>query len=147
MEVAAFPFPHKRETIMKYFTIGELCHSATADKRGIKNTCTKEEAENLKELVNKVLDPLREMYGKPITVNSGYRCVKLNRAVGGVPTSQHVRGEAADITAGSPDENRKLMELIRKNLTFDQCIDEKNGAWVHVSYKRIGLNRNQFLKL
>lgn len=132
---------------MKYFTLGELTRSETADRLGIRNTCTKEEASNLMELVAKVLDPLREAYGKPIAVNSGYRCAKLNKAVGGKPTSQHVRGEAADITAGSREENRKLMEIIRGNLEYDQLIDEKDGSWVHVSYKRVGRNRKQFLKL
>lgn len=132
---------------MKYFTMGEMCRSAVADAKGIKNTCGKTQAENLMSLVNNVLDPLREMYGKPITVNSGFRSVALNRAVGGAATSQHLRGEAADITGGNPDENRKLIELIKNNLPYDQLIDEKNAAWVHVSYKRVGLNRKQFLKL
>ena len=132
---------------MKYFTLGELCRSAVADARGIKNTCSKEQAQNLIELVDKVLDPLRELYGKPITVNSGYRCAALNKAVGGAATSQHLRAEAADVTGGSPEENKKLIELIKKHLPYDQLIDERNGAWVHVSYKRIGLNRHQFLKL
>lgn len=132
---------------MKYFTLGELCRSTTADKRGIKNLCTKQQAENLQALVENVLDPLRELYGKPITVNSGFRSAELNKAVGGVPTSQHTRGEAADITGGNPEENRKLIALIREHLDYDQCIDEKNCAWVHVSYKRLGINRKQFLKL
>lgn len=132
---------------MKYFTLGELTRSDTAGRLGIKNTCTREEAANLMELVAKVLDPLREAYGKPITVNSGYRSARLNRAVGGKPTSQHVRGEAADITAGSREENKKLIEIIRGNLEYDQLIDEKDGSWVHVSYKRVGKNRKQFLKL
>lgn len=132
---------------MKYFTMGEMCRSAVADARGIKNTCSATQAENLKTLVNCVLDPLREMYGKPITVNSGFRSAALNKAVGGAATSQHLRGEAADITGGSPEENRKLIELIKDNLPYDQLIDEKNAAWVHVSYKRIGLNRKQFLRL
>ena len=132
---------------MKYFTMGEMCRSAVADAKGIKNTCSKTQAENLMALVSNVLDPLREMYGKPITVNSGFRSVALNRAVKGAATSQHLRGEAADITGGNPEENRKLIELIKNNLPYDQLIDEKNATWVHVSYKRIGLNRKQFLKL
>ena len=94
-----------------------------------------------------MLDPLREWYGKPIAVNSGYRCPQLNRLVGGAASSQHLKGEAADITAGSREENRKLFEYIRENLPFDQLIDEKNFSWVHVSYKRDGNNRKQTLKL
>ena len=94
-----------------------------------------------------MLDPLREWYGKPVTVNSGYRCPQLNRMVGGAASSQHLKGEAADITAGSKEENRKLFDYIKSHLPFDQLIDEKNYSWVHVSYKRDGNNRKQILKL
>lgn len=132
---------------MKHFTIGELCASSTADARGIKNTPMLQETGNLLALADNVLDPLREWYGKPIYVNSGYRCPQLNRMVGGKPTSQHLKGEAADITAGSKEENRKLFAYIRANLTFDQLIDEKNFSWVHVSFKRNGENRKQILHL
>lgn len=132
---------------MKHFTIGELCASSTADARGIKNTPMLQETGNLKALADNVLDPLREWYGKPIYVNSGYRCPQLNRMVGGKPTSQHLKGEAADITAGSKEENRKLFAYIRANLTFDQLIDEKDFSWVHVSFKRNGENRKQILHL
>lgn len=132
---------------MKHFTIGELCASTTADARGIKNTPMLQETGNLKALADNVLDPLREWYGKPIYVNSGYRCPQLNRMVGGKPTSQHLKGEAADITAESKEENRKLFAYIRANLTFDQLIDEKNFSWVHVSFKRNGENRKQIIHL
>ena len=132
---------------MKHFTLGELCASSTADAHGIKNTPPLQESGNLKALAEQVLDPLREWYGKPIYVNSGYRCPQLNRLVGGVPGSQHLKGEAADITAGSKEENRKLFEYIKGHLEFDQLIDEKDFAWVHVSYKRSGENRKQTLKL
>lgn len=133
--------------MMKHFTIGELCASTTADARGIKNTPMLQETGNLKALADNVLDPLREWYGKPIYVNSGYRCPQLNRMVGGKPTSQHLKREAADITAGSKEENRKLFDYIRANLTFDQLIDEKNFSWVHVSFKRNGENRKQIIHL
>ena len=106
-----------------------------------------QEAGNLKALADNVLDPLREWYGKPITVNSGYRCPQLNRLVGGAASSQHLKGEAADITAGSKEANRKLFDYIKSHLPFDQLIDEKNYSWVHVSYKRDGNNRKQILKL
>ena len=84
---------------MKYFTIAELCRSNTADKFLIDNKCTKEQAANMMALVNNVLDPLREAYGKPIRVNSGFRCEKLNKKVGGSKPSDHLHGMAADITA------------------------------------------------
>ena len=77
---------------MKYFTMKELTKSSTADKLGIDNTPTPEASVALSNLVTHVLDPLREMYGKAITVNSGYRCPKLNAAVGGAKNSQHMRG-------------------------------------------------------
>lgn len=122
---------------MKYFTIKELCKSSTATYRGIDNTPNSEIVSNLEQLVDKILDPLREKYGKPVRVNSGYRCDKLNKAVGGSNTSQHKYGLAADITAGSRLENKKLFALIQQlNLPFDQLIDEKNYSWIHVSISK-----------
>ena len=114
---------------MKYFTIAELCKSDTAD-------------------IDNVLDPLREAYGKPITINSGFRSPALNKAVGGSASSDHMQGRAADITGGSPKENKKLFNLVQSlGLPFDQLIDEKNFAWVHVSYRSEKDNRKQVLKL
>ena len=100
---------------MKYFTMGELVSSRTADKKGIINRCNKEHAANLTALVEKVLDPLREAYGKPIRVTSGYRCEALNKAVGGSPTSDHMKGCAADIvgTPATKEENEYLFDLIQ----------------------------------
>ena len=93
-----------------------------------------------------MLDPLRDLFGKPVLVSSGFRSNDLNRAVGGAATSQHMKGEAADIYTGTKEGNKKLFELIRDNLPFDQLIDEKDFSWVHVSFKEIG-NRKQILKL
>lgn len=132
---------------MKYFTIEELCRSTTAEHKGIDNRCGKEVAVNLTALVDNVLDPLRTWYGKPITVNSGYRCPVLNKAVGGAATSQHMSGQAADITTGDRGQNKLLFEYIHKSLPFDQLIDESDFAWVHVSYRADGKNRKQVLKL
>lgn len=132
---------------MKYFTISELVWSDTAAKLNIDNRCTKEQEERLKELTENVLDPLRKAYGKPIRVNSGYRCPKLNKAVKGSSTSDHMKGMAADITGGSVAENKKLFELIQRlNLPFKQLIDEKGLTWVHISYDRDNLKR-QILSL
>ena len=131
---------------MKYFTIKEMCSSSTSQAKGIDNTPTAETISNLTELINNVLDPLREMYGKPIRVSSGYRSEQLNRNVNGSKSSQHRLGMAADITTGDVIENRKLFQLIQLNLPFDQLIDEKNFSWVHVSYNPKG-NRKQILKL
>ena len=122
---------------MKYFTIKELTKSTTAIKRHIDNSPSKEVERSLTALVEKVLDPLREAYGKPIIVTSGYRCPKLNAIVGSTPSSQHVKGEAADIKTieDTPEENKKLYDLIVKlKLPFDQLINEHNYDWVHVSF-------------
>ena len=95
-----------------------------------------------------ILDPLRIFYGFPIHISSGFRCPTLNRAVGGVANSQHLRGEAADIDTGSIAANRKLAKMIvDMNLPFDQLIDESNYAWVHVSHKKNGGNRGQILRM
>lgn len=135
---------------MKYFTIEELTRSATATTRGIDNTPTPEIKANLERLVDKVLDGLREIYGKPITVNSGYRCPELNKAVGGSKTSDHMNGFAVDITASSKKENAILFQIIKDNFDFDQLIWEKGNSeypdWVHVSYNPNRL-RKQVLKI
>ena len=138
---------------MNYFTIEELTYSQTAVKRGIRNETTPEVEKNLTALVCVVLDPAREKWGKPILVTSGYRCPELNKAVGGVPTSQHLKGEAADIVAGSRRENAELGRLIVSMGTFDQVIFEQSNKecteaeWIHVSWKRVGENRRQVLRL
>lgn len=131
---------------MKYFTIEEMTKSSTATAKGIDNTPTKEVENNLIKLIEAVLDPLREWYGKPIRVNSGYRCEALNNAIGGAKNSQHTTGMAADIDTGSVEENKKLFDYIKDNLEFDQLIDEKHLSWVHVSYHENN-NRKQVLYL
>lgn len=133
---------------MKYFTIKELISSSTATQHNINNTPTKEIEENLKALVDNILDPLREAYGKPIIVTSGYRCEQLNTLLKGSKTSQHRFGQAADIKTvlDTPTENKKLFDLVQKlNLPFDQLIDEYNFNWVHVSYSP--RNRKQVLHI
>ena len=132
---------------MKYFTIQELTISNTAQRKDIDNTPDQKAAAALTALVANVLDPLREAWGRPIVVNSGYRCPKLNRAVGGVARSQHTKGEAADIRTLSNRrwENEQLFKLIvQLKLPFDQLIDEHGYSWIHVSYSE-GKNRRQVL--
>ena len=125
------------EKRVSYFTIEELCKSETAEKLGVSNVPSVAVKMNLQELIDNILDPLRRAYGKPIHVNSGYRCTVVNTAVGGVKNSQHLTGHAADITGGNRTENRKLWELIKAlGLPIDQCIDEANMRWVHVSYDK-----------
>lgn len=105
--------------IMKYFSINELSKSNTAIARKLDNTPSKEVITNLEALVDNVLDPLREMYGKPIIVTSGYRSPEVNRSVNGATSSQHVRGEAADITVGTKEGNKELFDIIKEKLPFD----------------------------
>lgn len=136
---------------MTYFSIEELCASDTARRRGIDNTPDAAKRQKLQTLIEQLLDPIRAAWGGPIGVNSGYRCPKLNAAVGGVSTSQHLRGEAADISVGTPADNKRLFDKIvsLRNegcIAFDQLIDESGYKWIHISY-RTGANRNQILHL
>lgn len=131
---------------MKYFSIKEMTKSNTATAEGIDNTPDQTITNNLIKLIEAVLDPLREWYGKPITVNSGYRCEALNKAIGGAKSSQHMLGEAADITVGSKEKNEELFNYIKDNLEFDQLINESDFSWVHVSYRE-GRLRKQVLEL
>lgn len=132
---------------MKYFTIHELTQSDTSHQKGIDNTPPPAIKVKLTSLINNLLDPIREAWGGPITVNSGYRCPVLNKAVGGASTSQHQKGEAADITVGSPELNQQLFDLIAKgDFDFDQLIDESHYSWIHISFAA-GKNRHQILHL
>ena len=134
-----------------HFTLEEFERSATAARLHIDNRVPAELVPNIKNLCEQVLEPLRERFGEPIYISSGYRCPQLNRAVGGVPNSQHTRGEAADICGLSPDSTspearrkmREWAEWIMDNCPFDQLLRERSGNsyWIHVSLKRTGKNR------
>ena len=134
---------------MKYFTLKELSASGTARRMGVDNTPTPVASANLTALVEAVLDPLRERYGRPIYVSSGYRCPRLNNAVGGAKTSQHVSGEAVDIYVASARDRAQLFSMIYYLLPFDQLIWERgtdeDPEWIHVSYRE-GNNRRQCLR-
>lgn len=131
----------------KYFTLGELCKSDVAVEKRIENTPDNPTIERIQALMDECLDKVREMWGKPIGVNSGYRSYELNKAVGGAKNSQHLRGEAADITTGSKENNRKLFDLIvASDIPFDQLIDESGYRWLHISYCT-DYNRKQVLHL
>ena len=124
----------------KYFDLSEMIRTGT----GLINKPDKKEEHNLQLLVENVLDPLRELYGKPIKVNSGYRSKLVNADVGGAKNSDHLYGFAADITAGSKNENKKLFELIRDNFQYKQLINEYDYSWVHVSFD-VKNNKKQIL--
>ena len=125
--------------ISKHLTLEELTYSATAIKLGIVNAPTLIQIENLKTLALKVFEPVREHFGVPIHISSGYRIMNLNQALNGSITSQHCRGEAIDIDMkGDKVTNAQIFHWIKDNLKYDQLIAEfpKNGnpQWVHVSY-------------
>lgn len=131
----------------KYFTMAEMVGSNVAYRNGIDNTPPPDIKVKLNALMNNLLDPVREMWGKPIRVNSGFRCPVLNNAVKGAKNSQHTKGEAADITTGSPADNKRLFDMIiASGIDFDKLIDEKNYSWLHLSY-RAGNNRRNVLHL
>jgi zinc D-Ala-D-Ala carboxypeptidase len=136
------------ENISKHITFKEATQSPTADKLGIKNIPTELELKAMKLVAEKCFEPLRVWYNKPIRVNSFFRNSDLNRAVKGSSTSQHVKGEAIDIDAGSKAENKKLFDWIKANLEFDQLLWEYGNSigpdWVHVSYNS-KKNRKQIL--
>lgn len=133
---------------MKYFTFQEFERSDTAYRHAIDNTIKDENIKrNIATLVDVVLDPLREAWGAPLVVTSGYRCEELNKRVSGAPRSHHRLGMAADITAGSPVDNRRLFQMVLDlRLPFTQLIDEKNFSWLHISYDPANVKR-QILKL
>ena len=142
------------ENLSKNFTYEELTHSATAKRLKINNTPNDEEKGKLKKLAETILQPIREKYGRPIVVTSGFRCVKLNLAVGGVKSSQHCKGEAADIrsVSDSVKDNKELFDLVlqmikNKEITVGQLIDEYGYNWVHVSLPRSGKTNNQILHI
>lgn len=131
---------------IKYFSLAEFIHSATAKRLNIDNTPTFEIVDNLNRLAD-YLDNIREKLGKPISVSSGYRCPVLNKAVGGVANSQHQKGLAADLVCA---DMAKLESVLRETGGFDQLIKEhRKGSksfWLHVSVcPRNGKPRNQII--
>lgn len=129
--------------IGKHFTLAELTHSQAAARKGLKNDPDAAALESLQLLVRNVLDPLREALGRPIVVSSGYRAPLVNRAVGGASSSQHVLGQAADITVPGMHVTEVVARIRALGLPFDQLIDEF-GSWVHVSHGP--RNRRQTLR-
>ena len=135
------------------FSLQELLKSQTALRKGIDNKPTDPSVvTNLQVLCEKVLQPVRTHFGKPVVINSGYRCPKLNKAIGSSSKSQHTKGMAADIEIPGLS-NKELAEYIEDNLPFDQLILEfyngvdPNSGWVHVSYVSDSDNRKQTLTI
>jgi zinc D-Ala-D-Ala carboxypeptidase len=146
--------------LSKNLALSEVTRSETAKRRGISNMPTPEHIENFKKLAENVFQPIRDHFGVPIRISSGYRSAALNKAIGGagktvngvyIPSSQHCTGEAIDIDMdGTTVTNAEIFNYIKDNLNFDQLIWEfgtdTNPDWVHVSYDSAGKQRKQILK-
>lgn len=122
---------------MKYFTMKELTKSATAEKYGLKNEPTRHIRENLEELVETVLDPLREAWGSPIRLTCAFRDIEVNAKVGGHPNSHHIYGCAADIVCVAKDQDR-MMQLLIANPHVDLCQNYPDRNFIHVNTARPG---------
>jgi hypothetical protein len=135
--------------ISKSFVLEEFTKSDTAKAKGIVNAIGQTEVVNLCALVHQVLQPLRDAMGHQVKIGSGYRCPRLNAAVGGVKNSQHMTGEAADLCIdGDMQKGKRWFEWIKTHCNFDQLIWEHNAKgtyWVHVSYRANGQNRKQVI--
>jgi hypothetical protein len=138
------------QNLSPHFSLHELVASQTATRKGIIEQFDPGATiiDNLRFLCNELLEKLRVLNGNhPIFINSGYRCPRLNSAVGGSKTSQHVLGQAADIDFGNKADNKVFFEKVKNSdLVFDQLINEFNYSWVHVSIKREA-NRKQVLNI
>jgi hypothetical protein len=131
--------------ISKHITLQEATESATALRMGIKNIPNELELEAMKYVAEKLFEPIREWYDKPIKINSFFRCVALNKAVKGSLTSGHVLGNSIDISGVNKIENKKLFDFIKlSGLEYDQLINEYDYTWLHISLKKAG-NRKQIL--
>ena len=137
--------------LSKNLALSEVTRSETAKRRGISNMPTPEHIENFKKLAENVFQPIREHFGVPIRISSGYRSKALNTAIGGSLSSQHCKGEAIDIDMdGTTITNKQIFDFVKDNVNFDQMIWEfgtdANPDWVHVSYNSDGSQRKQILK-
>lgn len=139
--------------LSKYVSLAEVTRSDTAKRRGIDNSPTPEHQENLKVICEEVFDKVREHFGVPLFISSGYRSAALNKAIGGSATSDHNHGRALDLDQdghGNGVKNKDVFNYIKDNLEFDQLIFEhrrKDGDcdWVHVGYRK-DANRKQVLE-
>ena len=123
--------------LTEHFKLGEFTKSITAERLGISNAPGYEQMLALRHLCREVLEPLRQHYGKPIRVTSGFRCQQLNQAVGGVGNSQHQYGEAADLSVPSEAVARDWFQWLVKYTDFDQLLFEHSrrlgNCWLHIS--------------
>ena len=137
--------------LSKSFTLNELTKSQTAEREGINNNPSGDQIERLQRLCENILQPVRDHYGTPVVVSSGFRSGQLCIKVGSSINSQHAKGEAADFEIFGIS-NQELAHWIDKNLDYDQLIlefwnpEDKNSGWIHCSYKSPEENRKEFLR-
>jgi hypothetical protein len=130
-----------------HFELAEFTRSESAKRHGVSNEPTAEHIENMKLLCENILEPLRNHFGHPIHISSGYRSRVLNHYIGGTLKSQHLTGEAVDLDHDDTSygtTNKMIFDYIKDNLVYDQLINEHNYSWIHVSYTK-GNNRKQVL--
>lgn len=130
----------------EFFTLDELIKSSTAKRLKIDNTPNAEVLKNLQYGVNMVLDPLRRIIQKPIIITSGYRCKKLNKAVGGVANSWHQLGNAADIHIADEENAREIFEILKTLPSVDTILFEhsSNSQWIHVQWNMAKTPRHHY---
>lgn len=134
-----------------HFKLSEFTKSPTAAAKGIDNTPSLTSVSNLQYLCEKILEPLRAFANQPIIINSGYRCLELNKAIGGVSTSNHLSGYAADIHVPTNAVGYEWFEWMQKNIpVFDELIIERStpsskSFWIHVAIRQFGVNRKKVI--
>ena len=131
--------------LSEHLDLVEVTRSDYAKRNGINNMPNAEHTENLIELANKIFEPIRKHFNKPIHISSGYRSKELNAKIGGANNSQHTKGQAIDIDQGDRKQNMEIFDFIKNNLEFDQLINENGYDWVHVSYNTDGKQAKQVL--
>lgn len=143
--------------LSKNFTLYEMTASSTANKHGISNVPSAKETQNLYKLCNEVLQPIRDKYGKPIIVSSGFRNKQVNKLVGGAANSQHMKGEAADIHSKSDSEKDNMVlwnlicDMVKKGeiktgqYIFEYGHKDIGPSWVHVSLPYTKVNQKLYI--
>lgn len=138
--------------LSRNLTLKEVVKSNTAIRLGIDNNPDDWDIENLRAIAENIFQPIRDHFGVPIGVSSGYRGKDLNKAIGGSKYSQHMTGEALDLDADMYGKitNADIFKFVKNNLHWDQMIwefgDDNEPNWVHISYKEGGVNRKQIKK-
>lgn len=131
--------------LSEHLDLIEVTRSDYAKRNGINNMPNPEYTENLIELAQKIFEPIRKHFNKPIHVSSGFRSKILNQKIGGAKNSQHTKGQALDIDQGNRKDNMEIFDFIKNNLPFDQLINEFGYDWIHVSYNTDGRQRGEVL--